>query len=126
MALCNGDSKVSLWRGGPSLNASGRRLGSGASEPPRGDLPRPLPQNRQRSPGAGAAARREATGRGPVACILESGRCFVDFLWVSGFLRPPSAGRRGGRQLPTATLPALAPPRRCGAPSPRSAARGWG
>lgn len=42
MALCNGDSKVSFWRGAPCFAASGRRRGSGAEEPPL-DPPSPQP-----------------------------------------------------------------------------------
>lgn len=89
--------------GGPCLTASGRRQGSGAGESPRGALPCFLPLARQRNPAARAAACRRAGGRG-LWLVFSSGAAgaLLIFVCVSGFPRPPSSGRRGGRQLSAA------------------------
>lgn len=111
MALCNGDSKVSVWRGDPCFAASGGTLGSVAREPPLVALPRPLSLTRQRSFAARAAASQRATGRGLWHVFFSrAAGAFVDFVCVPGFLRPPSSGRRGRRQLLAAARLALASP----------------
>lgn len=109
------------------LTASGRRRDPGAAKRRSGALrapPHPNPLAQPCGRGSGASGRHR---QGPVACfLLERGRCFVDFVCVSGFLRPLDSGRRGGRQSPAAAPPAPASPRLRGAPSPRSGVRRWG
>lgn len=111
MALCNGDSKVSLWRGGSlphRFRAEARLQSRGATARGPSSPPPPSPPAQPCGPGSGAS---ESPRSGPVACfLLGSGRCFVDFVCVSGFLDQPSSGRRGGRQLPATARLAPASP----------------
>lgn len=88
----------------------GRRATARGPSPPS-----PLNSSAQLcGPGSGAS---ESHRSGPVACfLLGSGRCFVDFVCVPVFLRPPSSGRRGRRQLLAAAPLVLASPAR---PGPR-------
>lgn len=111
MALCNGDSKVSLWRGGSlphRFRTEARLRGCGATARGPSPPPPPSPPAEPCGPGSGAS---ESLQSGPVACfLLGSGRCFVDFCLRVGVPAPAellasgrasaSRGRAAGPSLP--------------------------
>ena len=106
--LCATETPRSVFRVGvpaSPLPGAGEAPGPGNH---RSTPPPPSPSAQPCGPGSCAS---ESPWSGPVACfLLGSGRCFVDFVCVSGFLRPPVFGRRGGRQPPAAAPLAPASP----------------
>lgn len=123
MALCNGDSKVSLWRGGPCLTASGRRQGSGPGSHRVESFPCFLPLASASNPAARQRRRVGERAVGACGCfLLGSGRCFVDFCLRVGVPRACRAlgvgeGVSFPRPSPGPRLPGVAMGR------PRRAAR---
>ncbi|XP_042637278.1 GMP synthase [glutamine-hydrolyzing] [Orycteropus afer afer] len=126
MALCNGDSKVSLWRRGVlpcHLPVEVRLWTRGATA--RGPSGPPLPAL-QRSPAARAAVCRRVPGWGLWNVFSSGAGALLILFACRGFCAHQAPGVGEGVSSPRPSRWPPPPPRRCRARSPQRAARGGG